>query len=186
MIRTVGTMENQHLLPLLHSTNRGISSIPIPLHPRPATGLTLSFFELVQKVILPLNCRSSGKFVLKISSIKTPISYENHHLAAITRRYPSHASHHSLNNTTKHSYSDLAAGAAICGNLAARAATSTPTESLRSSAYKGMTRLLQCPRFHRDGGGFGAYNCSEWRRVLRCLTNGLRRVCLASSRLWRD
>ena len=103
-----------------------------------------AFFELVQKTILPPNCRSSGNFVLKCPSVQNSKSHENHHLTPHTRRYPPYPPHHIPNNTTNHPRREIAAAAATSGNFAARAATQrqllipriTPTPTLCSTLMR--------------------------------------------------
>ena len=74
-------------------------------------------FELVQKVILPPNCRSSGKFVLNSPSTHTPESYENRRPTIRKRRYQFLSPTSLPNNTTNYPRRDIAAGAAISGNF---------------------------------------------------------------------
>ena len=101
-------------------------------------------FELVQKTILPPNCRSSGNFVLKCPSIQNSKSHENHHLTPHTRRYAPYPPHRTPSNTTNHPQREIAADAATSGNFAARAAISrqlltpriTPTPTLCSTLMR--------------------------------------------------
>ncbi len=75
----------------------------------PIRGRNTQLFELVQKLILPEFCRSSGKFVLNSASNQIPKSYENHHPSNPKHRHPPHLPHGTPNNTTTQPSHDLAA-----------------------------------------------------------------------------
>ena len=82
-------------------------------------------FELVQKLILPRNCRSSGKFVLNSPFIYISKSYENHRLLPTYAdiRLISHTIPRITPQNTPAMILPLSGNlAATSGNIAARAA----------------------------------------------------------------
>ena len=87
--------------------------IPTASGPKTPGINTDRLFELVQKINMPRNCRSSGKFVLNSTSKHKPISYEirlSHPTRADTRSIPYI---HPTNDTAKPSHCEHAAPAAI-------------------------------------------------------------------------